>query len=60
MLKNLTLPELESWCLSVGESAKRATQLWRWMYADDQWVGALDDTNGLQGGLSAAFVEKAR
>ena len=32
VLKNLTLPELEAWCTSIGEDGpRRAMQLWRWM-----------------------------
>lgn len=33
MLKNLTQPELEQWCVSIGENARRGTHIWRWMYA---------------------------
>ncbi|GBF92101.1 dual-specificity RNA methyltransferase [Raphidocelis subcapitata] len=60
MLKCLTLPELEEWCESIGEDRRRAVQLWRWMYADDKWAGAPEDTIGLQNGFSPAFCEKMR
>jgi hypothetical protein len=35
-------------------------QLWRWMYADDCWVGAPEDTIGIQNGFSPAFCDKMR
>ncbi|KAF6259257.1 hypothetical protein COO60DRAFT_1270164 [Scenedesmus sp. NREL 46B-D3] len=59
MLKNLTLPELEEWCTAVGEDARRARQLWRWLYYDGNWVASLQDTLGRQNGCSQRFVAKA-
>lgn len=60
MLKNLTLPELEAWCASIGEDGPRRTmQLWRWMYYDNRWIRGLDDAPApVQNGFSAAFREK--
>ncbi|KAF8072775.1 rlmN [Scenedesmus sp. PABB004] len=61
MLKNLTLPELEEWCASVGERrpAARARQVWRWLYSDGAWAASLEETLGRQNGLSAAFCAAA-
>ncbi|KAG1668029.1 hypothetical protein FOA52_006562 [Chlamydomonas sp. UWO 241] len=58
MLKSLTRPELEAWAVSLGETANRALQLWRWMYADGCWVGDLQDTAGVQGGVSQKFIDQ--
>ncbi|GIL50442.1 hypothetical protein Vafri_6565 [Volvox africanus] len=63
VLKNLTLPELEAWCVAEGEEgpANRALQLWRWMYADPPagaWVRSLEETRGRQNGFSAKFMAK--
>lgn len=110
MLKNLTLKEMEQWCISIGESTRlpdsppkpdasapassmpstaaaqawriltatyhqhkhrmlvrnagerkqRALQIWRWMYADDNWVASLEDTLGRQNGFSSDFLSKIR
>ncbi|GAX81183.1 hypothetical protein CEUSTIGMA_g8616.t1 [Chlamydomonas eustigma] len=57
-LKSMTYGELEEWCRSVGESAKRAMQLWRWMYADGQWMSNIEDTVGTTTGFSQGFVDK--
>lgn len=43
-----------------GEDRRRGMQLWRWMYADDRWAGAPEDTIGVQNGFSPAFCEKIR
>eukprot|EP00775_Hariotina_reticulata_P001248 gene1248-1588_t len=59
MLKNLTLKELEEWCHSLGESPKRALQLWRWMYYDHNWISSLQETLGRQNGLSQPFINLA-
>ncbi|KAF5838552.1 hypothetical protein DUNSADRAFT_2613, partial [Dunaliella salina] len=56
-LKNFTLPQLESWCTSIGEPTKRAVHLWRWMYADGNWVHRLSDTCGRQNGVNARFAQ---
>mmetsp|Transcript_28832 Transcript_28832/g.74419 ORF Transcript_28832/g.74419 Transcript_28832/m.74419 type:complete len:452 (+) Transcript_28832:65-1420(+) len=56
-LKNFTLPQLESWCMSIGEPIKRAVHLWRWMYADGNWIHRLSDTFGRQNGVNARFVQ---
>ncbi|GLC46808.1 hypothetical protein PLESTB_001801100 [Pleodorina starrii] len=58
MLKNLTLPELEEWCLSVGESTKRAKQLYRWLYGNRKWIRNLDQADGDPQAFSAAFKSK--
>lgn len=61
-LKNLTLPQLEAWCASIGEDGpKRALQLWRFMYYDRLWVRSLEDAAAarVQNGFSAAFLRKA-
>lgn len=63
MLKNLTLPELERWCESIGEDGpKRALQIWRWMYYDGRWIRSLEDAAAgrAQNGFSAAFLDKVR
>lgn len=63
MVKCLTLPELEAWCASIGEPpAKRALQLWRWMYYDCQWIRTVDDApaGSVVNGFSGAFREKFR
>ncbi len=57
MLKDLTLKELEAWCLSTGETANRAMHLWRAMYADDNWIQSLEETVGRQGGFAQRYVE---
>lgn len=56
MLKGLTLPELEDWALSVGETKNRAVQLWRWMYQDGNWMHCLEDTLDVQNGFSSKFI----
>ncbi|KAI7844767.1 hypothetical protein COHA_001649 [Chlorella ohadii] len=62
VLKNLTLPQLEAWCASIGEDGpKRALQLWRFMYYDCKWIRSLEDAavdKGVQSGFSRAFREK--
>ncbi|EFJ46352.1 hypothetical protein VOLCADRAFT_105556, partial [Volvox carteri f. nagariensis] len=58
MLKNLTLPELEEWCISVGEPAKRAKQLYRWLYGNRKWIRNLDQADGDPQAFSAAFKAK--
>lgn len=45
---------------TAGESRRRATQIWRWMYADDNWASAPEDTIGVQNGFSAPFCDKVR
>jgi hypothetical protein len=35
-------------------------QIWRWMYADDNWVAGLEQTLGLQYGFSQDFLAKVR
>lgn len=57
-LKNMTLSELQDWCLSVGERASRAKQIWRFLYADGNWIRSLGDACGIQNGFGQAFVEK--
>eukprot|EP00884_Botryococcus_braunii_P008317 jgi/Botrbrau1/17487/Bobra.0054s0070.1 len=59
MLKNLNYTELEDWCKSIGESPRRAHQLWRWMYYDMKWIPDFKSALGLQDGFGSAFVEKA-
>lgn len=63
MIKNLSFPQLEKWCESIGEGSKRAVQLWRWMYYHDydgQWITALDQapSPGVQNGFSNSFIER--
>jgi 23S rRNA (adenine2503-C2)-methyltransferase len=53
MLKSLTLSELQEWCSAVGEDARRAKQLWRWMYYDGMWAASFTETVGRQNGLSS-------
>lgn len=62
MLKNLTLQELEAWCISIGEDRRRALHVWRWMYYDGYWLADLDDAPAttVQNGFSAAFRDKVR
>jgi hypothetical protein len=61
LLKCLDLPQLEAWCASLGEDPRRATQLWRWMYADRKWLRSLEDApaGSVQNGFSDAFRAKA-
>ncbi|KAK9804264.1 hypothetical protein WJX72_003906 [[Myrmecia] bisecta] len=59
VLKNMTLPQLEEWCLSLGERPQRAHQLWRWMYYDGNWIRRIDDACGVPNGFSNAFRETA-
>lgn len=47
-------------CCALGEAPRRAKQLWRWMYYDNNWVSSFHDTVGQQSGLSAAFADKAQ
>jgi hypothetical protein len=56
-LKNMTMDELVEWCESVGEARSRALHLWRWMYGDNNWIRAFDDTKGRQNGFSRAFLD---
>lgn len=61
MLKCLTLPQLEAWCGSIDEDpARRAMQLWRWMFYDRAWIRSLDDApaDTAQNGFSAGFRAK--
>jgi 23S rRNA (adenine2503-C2)-methyltransferase len=60
-LKNMTRKEIEGWCASLGEEnpTNRALQLWRAMYADDNWIKSLEETYGRQGGFSSDFIAKA-
>ncbi|GLI63461.1 hypothetical protein VaNZ11_006434 [Volvox africanus] len=58
MLKNLTRPELEEWCLGVGEPAKRAKQLYRWLYGTRKWIRNLDEADGDPQAFSAEFKSK--
>jgi hypothetical protein len=44
----------------AGERRQRAMQIWRWMYADDNWVAGLEQTLGLQNGFSQDFLDKIR
>ena len=37
----------------------RALHIWRWFYADGQWIRRFDDTVGLQNGFSKSFADKA-
>mmetsp|Transcript_18048 Transcript_18048/g.45696 ORF Transcript_18048/g.45696 Transcript_18048/m.45696 type:complete len:488 (+) Transcript_18048:91-1554(+) len=46
MLKNLSFPQLEEWCESLGEKPSRALQLWRWMYYDKFWMRRMEDAAG--------------
>eukprot|EP00877_Chromochloris_zofingiensis_P015210 jgi/Chrzof1/9943/Cz04g21170.t1 len=59
MLKNLAYNYLEEWCLSIGETSRRAMQIWRWLYSDNCWIQELHETIGTQNGFSAAFCLKA-
>ncbi|GIL77975.1 hypothetical protein Vretimale_7376 [Volvox reticuliferus] len=58
MLKNLTLPELEEWCLSIGEPPKRAKQLYRWLYGNRKWIRNLDQADGDPQAFSSEFKSK--
>jgi hypothetical protein len=44
----------------AGERKQRALQIWRWMYAGDNWVASLEDTLGRQNGFSTDFLSKVR
>ncbi|KXZ48715.1 hypothetical protein GPECTOR_26g618 [Gonium pectorale] len=57
-LKNLTLPELEEWCVSVGEPPKRARQLFRWLYGNKKWIRNLDQADSDAQAFGAAFKAK--
>ena len=41
--------------IDAGERPQRARQLWRWMYYRGNWVRSLEETAGVQGGISDAF-----
>ena len=43
------------YCIYAGERPQRARQLWRWMYYRGNWVRSLEETAGLQDGISEAF-----
>lgn len=60
LLKNMTLPQLEDWCESIGEKRSRAMHIWRWMYYDKNWIRDFDDTADRQNGFSKAFRQRAR
>jgi len=55
LLKNLSYPELEAWCLSTGERPQRARQLWRWMYHDKAWARSIEATADLTNGFGAPY-----
>ncbi|CAG9466975.1 unnamed protein product [Pedinophyceae sp. YPF-701] len=59
LLKGLQREELVRWCAQAGEAdpARRAAQLWRWMYADGRWARSFEETAGKQDGFSAQFRE---
>lgn len=61
-LKCLTLPELEEWCLSIGEAKQRAMHIWRWIYYDRNWLRDLDEAPAgeVQNGFSERFRAKIR
>jgi len=42
----------------AGETPRRALQLWRWLYYDNNWISSFRQTVGQQNGLSAAFCSK--
>lgn len=48
---HLTLPS--------GEDPRRALQIWRWMYYDNNWISSFQDTLGAQNGFSQSFIDKA-
>lgn len=60
LLKNLTLQELTEWCASVAEPspAKRAAQMFRWMYGNGRWVRSLDHADDKDQAFSKAFKAK--
>lgn len=59
MLKNLTLTELEDWCESLGEPRRRATQVYRWIYAGTKkYIRHLDEADGHTHSFSNAFKSK--
>ena len=37
---------------SAGEQPARALHLWRWMYADGLWISDMQETVGVDNGLS--------
>ncbi|KAG1672219.1 hypothetical protein FOA52_002920 [Chlamydomonas sp. UWO 241] len=56
LLKNLSLAEMEAWCVSVGERPSRAPQLFEWMYGRrGEIVRSLGDAIKKGPGDEAAF-----
>lgn len=59
LLKNLTLKELEEWCASVGESPRRARQLFRALYGNSLWIRDLSEMDhNTSAAYSAVFKAK--
>jgi len=56
-LKNLTLPQLEDFVLSAGESKFRARQIFKWMY--QKRLASFDDMTNMPKTLRAALSNKA-
>lgn len=45
----------------AGENGpRRAMQLWRWLYFDDNWISTFEETISRQNGLSQSFCDKAK
>ena len=42
----------------TGEQPARALHLWRWMYADDLWIRDMQETVGLDNGLSQVWGDR--
>jgi len=62
VLKGLTYPELEAWCVERGEKPSRAAQLFTWLYGRGRASGPITgfaDTFDEQNGFSRAFVAMA-
>jgi len=56
-LKNLTLPQLEGFVLSIGESKFRARQIFKWMY--QKRLASFDGMTNMPKALRAALAGKA-
>jgi 23S rRNA (adenine2503-C2)-methyltransferase len=58
-LKNMSFNEMMDWCESIHEKRSRALHIWRWLYADGNWIRDFGDTVGRQDGFGKAFFEMA-
>lgn len=55
LLKNLTLPELEEFCESIGEPPRQAQRVWRALYAGGRWACTLDQLDEAGDAFGRAF-----